>query len=113
MSGFSPPPRTEVAAAALGPQPLPLPGPQAIYAVVHAGPHVHADGFGSWRLDATLYFCKMIQVPLTNPNPNPSPNPSPSPHPTPEPNPNQVALHDTPTCDAVSGVCKMDMQVDR
>jgi len=32
-----------------------------IYAVVHAGPHVQADGFGSWRLDATLYFCKMIQ----------------------------------------------------
>ena len=24
-----------------------------------------------------------------------------------------VALHDTPTCDAVSGVCKMDMQVDK
>jgi len=33
----------------------------AIYAVVHAGPHVQNDGFGSWRLDATLYFCKMIQ----------------------------------------------------
>ena len=75
----SPPPRMEVAAAARGTQPPPPPGPQAIYAVVHAGPHVHADGFGSWRLDATLYFCKMIQVPLTNPNPNPSPNPSPKP----------------------------------
>ena len=33
----------------------------AIYAVVHAAPHVIADGPQSWRLDATLYFCKMIQ----------------------------------------------------
>ena len=63
----------------------------AIYAVVHAAPHVIADGPQSWRLDATLYFCKMIQglsafpflvfkLPLvrdalthTHSNPNPEP----------------------------------------
>ena len=77
----------------------------AIYAVVHAAPHVIADGPQSWRLDATLYFCKMIQVTLAPTpnaqNPTPSLTQAPTLAPTPTPTPNRAC----PPCPSSSSSC--------